>query len=79
MAAWGKGPLENELATDYIRTMVEVHIKPVLLEQVPSDLFMKNQHLNITPEDRMLAKHKLAWYYDRLRAAISLMEMLEKK
>jgi hypothetical protein len=66
MAAWGAKPFQNELASDYMLTIVNTHIHPVIVEHI----------VKPSIEDNLL-KHKLAYYYDRFRAAVELMIMFE--
>jgi hypothetical protein len=63
MSAWGYGPFQNELAQDYVSHVVVERIHPLLVEAVDHD----TQH----------TKHKWAYYYDRFRAAVELMILLE--
>lgn len=63
MAAWGCKSFENDLSQDYISTIVNLHIHPLIIEDVESKTEFK--------------KHKLAYYYDRFRAAIQLMILFE--
>lgn len=63
MAAWGPGAFDNELATDYIKVLVETQISPIIIEPVT--------------RDTEFLKHKLAYYYDRFRAAVAMMILLE--
>jgi len=63
MAAWGYKPFENQLAQDYVTRIVVEHLHPILVEVVECSTSHK--------------MHKWAYYYDRFRAAVELMILLE--
>lgn len=63
MAAWGPKSFDNDLSFDYINAIVNLHICPLIIEVVNNDTKYR--------------KHKLAYYYDRFRAAIELMILFE--
>lgn len=64
MAAWGAKPFQNELANDYILTLVNTNIHNLILEPID--------------RDTKFIKHKLSYYYDRFRAALELMIIFEE-
>jgi hypothetical protein len=64
MAAWGPKPFQNELATDFVLTLVNTNIHNILLEPID--------------RDTKFLKHKLSYYYDRFRAALELMILFEE-
>lgn len=63
MSVCGPKPFDNQIAQDYILTLVNSNIHNIILE----------------PIDRNtdFIKHKLAYYYDRFRAAVELMILFE--
>lgn len=70
MAAWGPGSFDNDLASEYILTLVNTQIHPLILEEVPT--------LSSHTHGNDVIKHKCAYYYDRFRAAIELMILFEE-
>lgn len=64
MAAWGPKSFQNELAKDYMLSLVNDYIHPIILEPIH--------------RDTNFVKHKLAYHYDRFRAAIELMISFEE-
>ena len=64
MSAWGPKAFENDLSKDYILTIVNSHIHPIIIEPVEDNTSYK--------------KHKLAYYYDRFRSAIELMILFDQ-
>jgi len=66
MAAWGAKPFDNDLARDYLSVIVIENIHSILAEE-----FINLDRLDAS------VKHKLAYRYDRLRAAVELMLTFE--
>lgn len=63
MTAWGPEPFQNELATDYLKTIANKEIYPILLENPPF----------------LVSMHRCTYSYDRFRAAAQLMISWDRK
>lgn len=87
MAAWGFKPHQNDLAKDWLTTLLNTNVYPIILEKVDLtdrenskiDLALdKDSSDDLTYFPANTLKHKYAYYIDRFRMAVELMIMLDK-
>jgi hypothetical protein len=75
MAAWGPKVFDNDLARMFVRQIVERDVLPLLVEARPRNYMTSGAASN----SQWHTKAFLAWYYDRVRAAVELLLLLDER